>query len=168
LIIHSPLVGPSTVAPLAETLEARSWTTHVPDLRAAVASAARFGRAVASAANSVDVVIGHSGAGAFLPGAAAAAGGATAVFIDAVVPPALSPFSPSPQLSQLLDTLVVVDGVLPPWHEWWPTAVLAELVPDAELRGRITAEIPGCLERSTTRRCRCRQDDGGRQLAISS
>lgn len=42
----------------------------------------------------------------------------------------------------LLDTLPVVDGLLPPWHEWWPTDVMAELVPDQSIRRRITAEIP--------------------------
>ena len=67
LIIHSPLVGPSTVAPLAAALEALGWTTMVPDLRSAIQSPTQFSQRAARAADATDVVIGHSGAGAFLP-----------------------------------------------------------------------------------------------------
>ena len=74
MLVHSPLVGPSTMAPLAAMLRTRGWATVVPDLRSAVSAPARFGRAVAEAADSADVVVGHSGAGPFLP----AVGGTTA------------------------------------------------------------------------------------------
>lgn len=47
LIIHSPLVGPSTVAPLAAALEALDWTTKVPDLRTAIDSPNHFGQRAA-------------------------------------------------------------------------------------------------------------------------
>jgi hypothetical protein len=142
LLIHSPLVGPSTMTPLAATLRQRGWATTVADLRPAATSPAQFALAATAVADSVDVVIGHSGAGAFLPPTAASLGGATAVYIDAVVPSATAKFNPSSELLQLLDSLPIVDGMLPPWHTWWPAEVLAELVPDARLRRRITAEIP--------------------------
>lgn len=142
LIIHSPLVGPSTVQPLAAAMEALGWTTTVPDLRSAIASPARFGEGAASAVDTADIIIGHSGAGAFLPAVAAATRAATAMFIDAVVPPSEPLFTPSARLLQLLDTLPIVEGLLPPWHEWWPAGLMVELVPDMSLRRRITAEIP--------------------------
>jgi hypothetical protein len=141
LIIHSPLVGPSTVAPLAASLEALGWTTTVPDLRSMVASPELFGQRAVSAGDTADVVIAHSGAGAFLPTVAAATN-AAGVFVDAVVPTSGPVFHASAQLVQLLDTLPIVDGLLPPWHQWWPPDVMAELVPDMTLRRRIIAEIP--------------------------
>ena len=141
LILHSPLVGPSTVAQLAATMNTLGWTTTVPDLRTAIASPSLFRQRAASAAETADVVIGHSGAGAFLP-AVAEAMDAAVVFVDAVVPPPGPRVSPSAQLLQLLDKLPIVDGLLPPWHEWWPADLMAELVPDEVLRRRITAEIP--------------------------
>jgi hypothetical protein len=100
-----------------------------------------FGQRAVSAGDTADVVIAHSGAGAFLP-AVAAATTAAAIFVDAVVPTSGPEFHPSAQLVQLLDTLPIVDRMLPPWHQWWPPDVLAELVPDTMLRQRIIAEIP--------------------------
>jgi hypothetical protein len=142
LIIHSPLVGPSTVAPLAAALEALGWTTTVPDLRTAIQSPTEFAQRAAHTVDSADVVIGHSGAGAFLPAVADAMNAAITVFVDAVVPQPGSPFVTSAGLLQLLDTLPVVDGFLPPWHEWWPAGLMVELVPDPILRRRIVDEIP--------------------------
>ena len=34
------------------------------------------------------------------------------------------------------------NGVLPPYHEWFPPGTLAELVPDPARRERLIAEIP--------------------------
>ena len=67
---------------------------------------------------------------------------ATTVFVDAVVPPPGPFFTTSAPLLTFLDSLPVVDGRLPPWHEWWPADLLVELVPDETLRRLITAEIP--------------------------
>ncbi len=127
---------------LATALEALGWTTTTPDLRAANDSPQHFEqRSIAAAVAATDVVIGHSGAGAFIP-AVAEATGAALVFVDAVVPPPGPHYRPSVQVLHLLDTLPVVDGLLPPWHEWWSAELLAELVPDERIRRTITAEIP--------------------------
>ena len=80
LIVHSPLVGPATVSPLADELEALEVVADVPDLRTAVASPDTFREAASIAAAGVDVVIGHSGAGAFLPAIADATNGPTIIF----------------------------------------------------------------------------------------
>ena len=127
---------------LATALETLGWATTVPDLRAANDSLHHFARrAIDAAAATTDVVVGHSGAGAVMP-AVAEASGAGLVFVDAVVPPPGPRYVPSAQLLQLLDALPVDDGLLPPWHEWWPAELLAELVPDEVKRRTITAEIP--------------------------
>lgn len=123
-------------------MESRGWVTTVPDLRGASDSPTRYSQRAASASDAADVVIGHSGAGPFLPAVADAMHAAATVFVDAVVPTSGRSFMPTAPLVRLLDTLPVVDGRLPPWHEWWPADMLAELVPDETLRRRITAEIP--------------------------
>ena len=91
------------------------------------------------------VVVGHSAAGALLPAIAEAVGGRTsgAVFVDAMLQqPGRSWFDTAPpglaaQLRGLAD-----HGLLPPWHEWFPPGVLADLVPDRARRRRLIAEIP--------------------------
>jgi hypothetical protein len=141
VIIHSPLVGPTTVAPLAAALQALGWTTTVPDLRTANDSPEHYEQRAVAAADATDIVIGHSGAGPFMP-AVAEAMNAALVFVDAVVPPPGPLHRSSTRLLQLLDALPVVDGLLPPWHEWWPADLMAELVPDESLQRLIMAEIP--------------------------
>ena len=140
LLVHSPLVGPSSMRHLADELAAAGWAVTVPDLRdAAITPAAFVDRAIESTA-SADVVIGHSGAGAMLP-LVAAAFDATAAFVDAIVP-GREGHEPSPGFQALIDDLRVFDGSLPPWHEWWPAATLERLVPDAALRAQLIDEIP--------------------------
>lgn len=114
----------------------------MPDARAATTSPERFRRSVAAGLAGVDVLVGHSGAGAFLPILATDAGARAVVFVDAIVPAPDGPFVVAPGLVELLDALPVVDGRLAPWHEWWPAAVLAAMVPDEAVRRELTAEIP--------------------------
>ena len=115
---------------------------EVPDLRTAVASPDTFREAASIAAAGVDVVIGHSGAGAFLPAIADGTDVPTIIFVDAIVPDASDVFTPSRQLVELLDTVPTVDGLLAPWNEWWPPELMARLVPDPTQRRRIESEIP--------------------------
>jgi hypothetical protein len=37
---------------------------------------------------------------------------------------------------------LAVDGMLPPYHEWFPPGALADWVPDPQRRRRLIAEIP--------------------------
>jgi hypothetical protein len=34
------------------------------------------------------------------------------------------------------------DGLLAPWHEWFPADVIAQVLPDPEVRAAVIAEIP--------------------------
>jgi hypothetical protein len=142
LLVHSPLVGPSTMAPLAAALEATGWTTTVPDLRDALDSPARYALRAAERSHSVDVVIGHSGAGTVLPAVADRAAAVATVFVDAIVPELCDVFTPSEWFIALLDDVPTADGLLAPWHQWWPEETLARLLPDESLRQQVVAEIP--------------------------
>jgi hypothetical protein len=136
------LVGPSTVARLATALEAKGWTTTVPDLRDALDSPAEFASRAVERSDSVEVVIGHSGAGAVLPVVADRKGAAATIFIDAVVPDASARFTPSKQFTELLDDVPTTDGLLAPWHQWWPAETMADLLPDESVREQLVSEIP--------------------------
>ena len=139
--MHSPLIGPSTVTPLATALASSGWTTTVPDLRDALDSPARFASRACDHGRAADVVLGHSGAGVVLP-IVADHSAAAMIFVDAVVPDADVVYRPSAQFLELLDTVPTTDGLLAPWHEWWPAGSIARLLPDDAERLRIIAEIP--------------------------
>ncbi|HXV92753.1 MAG TPA: hypothetical protein VD813_05605 [Pseudonocardia sp.] len=46
------------------------------------------------------------------------------------------------ELGAELRRLVHPDGLLPPWHEWFPAEVVGGLLPDPRARARICAEVP--------------------------
>ncbi len=141
LLLHSPLVGPSTARPLGAALTALGWSTLIPDLRTATASLDYFWSAAVQQCPSADVVIAHSGAGAVLPTVADATGAAM-LFVDAVVPGHETRYRPAKSFVGFIDQLQVVDGYLPPWHLWWPQATLERLVPNSEERALLIEEMP--------------------------
>ncbi|HEX9259083.1 MAG TPA: hypothetical protein VF855_06050, partial [Acidimicrobiales bacterium] len=142
LVVHSPLVGPTTVRPLADSLRLRGWAVDTPDVRAGVTSPADFAALAAKGRRGIDIVIGHSGAGAVVPLVASWVGARVMVFVDAVLPARATTYQPSGRFVAFLDALPVVEGLLPPWHEWWPADAVAELLPAAEQRRVVVAEIP--------------------------
>lgn len=150
LLVHSPLLGPSSWAATAGVLAGRGYVVVTPDLTTAVtADPPRAPRFVADAvAGASDLpgpvaVVGHSGAGAFLPAIGAALGDrlGALVFVDAVVPPRHGVHETSARLRALLDEQTT-DGVLRRWLDWWPAATLAELLPGAVDRELLGADLP--------------------------
>ena len=135
-------MGPTTTRALASALAGHGWTTVAPDLRDSLSSPLTYAAAATRAAANVDVLVGHSGAGAMLPVIAHDVDATLTVFVDAIVPEATTTFTASDRLVALLDQLPIVDGRLPPWHEWWPAEILTRLVPDRRLREALTAENP--------------------------
>ncbi len=77
-----------------------------------------------------------------LPAIAADTAAPATVFIDAIVPDGADVFLPSGRFIELLDSLPVAEGLLPPWHEWWPAETLEQLLPDESLRRQVVTEIP--------------------------
>ncbi len=148
LFVHSPLVGPSSVRRLARLAAADAAAVALPDL-APSASAARphedfTGRAIEAAADLAPpvVVIGHSGAGAFLPTIGAAVGPpAFLVFVDAVLPPRAGRHRATAALLEMLDRQTE-HGVLRRWLDWWPAETVAQLVPDPADREELAADMP--------------------------
>jgi pimeloyl-ACP methyl ester carboxylesterase len=88
-------------------------------------------------------VIGHSGAGVFLPGIGAKLGeGLEAlVFVDAVVPPVVGLQRTPREMKELLDEMTV-DGLLLPWLDWWPTETIEELLANPADRAALRSDMP--------------------------
>jgi hypothetical protein len=152
LFVHSPVVGPTTWTPTADVLQQNGFGCVVPDLTGVVTAGPPYQPNLAAAAatavnDDADTValVGHSGAGPLLPAIADLVGDRTlcAVFVDALLPhPGQSWFDTAPPAlrTQLLG--MAVDGILPPWHKWFPPGAIEELVPDPGLRREFVAEIP--------------------------
>lgn len=151
VLVHSPFLGPTSLRPLADRLAATDRTALVPDLRAAITGAPvhpQLTATFAEATRTVDgaiVLIGHSGAGPLLPGLAAALprSPAALVHLDAGLPtPGRSWLDNTPaELAEQLQQQAR-GPLLPPWHEWFDTDPLTELVPDPHQRAALAAEEP--------------------------
>jgi hypothetical protein len=148
LMIHSPLVGPLTLAPLAAELRDRGFDVAVPDLRSALTQTRPVWRAiidlalVAAEENAVDVIVGHSGAGVLLPLLAERLDPAVVVYVDAVVPGSGAIYEPTREFLDFIDSLPRNDELLPPWHSWWGEETMIRLIPDQELRAHVITETP--------------------------
>lgn len=102
VLLHSPLVGPSTLTPLSAALEARGRAVIAPDLTGFATGAtpswlSDIDAAVGSIGGADRVtLIGHSGGGALMPaiGGRLRARMAAGVFVDAVVPALIAGLDP--------------------------------------------------------------------------
>ena len=150
LLVHSPLVGPSSWSDFASLARLAGADVVVPDLTGvAIARSPRWCYFVDEACSAVQhlegpvTVVGHSGAGVGLPVISAKLGDrcSSVIFMDAVVPPTSGAHRTSTNLIQLLDQQNV-DGVLRRWLEWWPDEVVRGLVPDLEQRSLLLDDMP--------------------------
>ncbi len=128
---------------LAEALGRLKWDTAVIDNTASVQSPSSFlEQAVEQIRWRRAIMIGHSGAGAFLPTVAARTQAIAAVFVDAILPPANGPVHSSVPFLEFVDTLPTVYGQLPPWSEWWPSGTMEQLIADEKTRRAVLADMP--------------------------
>jgi hypothetical protein len=147
VLVHSPVVGPSTWRWVAETLRSAGHDVVVPDLVGAAATGAPdvFAAGVVACCGSGDdtVVAAHSGAGAVLPSVIAnlIVRPRRVVFVDAGLPPCAGRFTAGGGFLPTLRGLATA-GVLPRWSQWWAPEMLAKLVPDPGRRNVIEVELP--------------------------
>ena len=116
----------------------------MPDLRHAAQSGdPRQFIAAAQAAITADteIIVGHSGAGFFLPSIADQHVVHALVFVDAGLPPLRGTATASADFIDQLRSMAV-DDVLPRWTRWWGDDVMITLVPDPQRRLEIESELP--------------------------
>jgi hypothetical protein len=151
VLIHSPVVGPTTWSPVAHELEMRGLETIVPSLLGVADAPAPQWRYVPEAeriatahASSPDMLVGHSGGGPMLPSIAAALSAEVAalIFVDSFLPAAGGsvPLAPPGFMDQL--RALATDGLLPRWSSWFGEDTMRELIPDERLRAVLVAEMP--------------------------
>ncbi|MFC4038587.1 alpha/beta fold hydrolase [Dactylosporangium siamense] len=155
VLVHSPLVGPSTWTPVAAALRALHRTAVVPSLLGVTDGPPPFWPSIADrVAGAVTdlsegrplVVVAHSNAGYFVPVIAEAVRRTSSVVAGCVIVDGAMPArtGPTPVVAPgLLDRLLprVVDGRLPPWSAWWDEDP-GPLFPDEETRRAVEAEQP--------------------------
>lgn len=132
ILVHSPLVGPLTWAPVADRLDAAvpSLVDLEPPYWRSVAER------VAAAITEPAILVAHSNAGLFIPVIARAAPVAGCLIVDGRLP------GRTGRLNDFLRSMVGDDGRLPPWTEWWGDADAAALFPDEQTRAAVCAEVP--------------------------
>jgi hypothetical protein len=152
ILVHSPVVGPTTWRPVADVLEAQGRRATIPSLQGVEDStpphwrwcADRLVEAIGAEAGPV-VLIGHSGAGPLLPivGTEISGDVRSYVFVDATIPERMgsTPIVPA-ELLEPLEALAV-DGRVPKWSRWWDDEeAMRGLVPDDAIRERLEEELP--------------------------
>jgi hypothetical protein len=150
VLVHSPLVGPTSWLPVARELDRRGRVAVVPSLlgvaEAPVPKWRHIPQAVQAATSHLTgriALVGHSGAGLLLPVIADAIDtdvGAL-IFVDSFLPPAAGSYRLAPtEFAEELRAMAS-DGVLPPWSRWFGDDAMRELVPDADLRVALEREM---------------------------
>lgn len=145
VLVHSPLVGPSSLAPTAEALERRGFRTYTPCVVGSDTGWRACPGAILAALPQLEspLLVGHSAAGLLLPSLAAPLQARGLVFVDAQLPPAKGPTPPANgAFRELLEALPVDRGRLPKWSRWWGPGGLAGLVPDRWTRETFEADLP--------------------------
>jgi hypothetical protein len=148
VLVHSPLVGPSTWSGVASELRHRGHRVVVPSL----VESATTGRWQDCVKEVVDAcsdlgacaLIGHSGAGPLLPVIACRLDEPPqcCVFVDAGVPPPAGTGALVPDEFRDQLQAIAIDGRLPKWSEWFGRGAMSALVPDIAMREAIVAELP--------------------------
>jgi hypothetical protein len=152
VLLHSPLLGPASLAPLAAELTAQGQRAETPAWpRLSGVDGAYYPTLAQGMAAAIDaggaqpvVLVAHSAAGELAPALAQALGAPLAgvVFLDAVLPhPGRSWLDGAPADTRQALRAGAQMGQLPPWDGWWPPGALEKLVPDAGARAALVAEL---------------------------
>jgi hypothetical protein len=150
-LVHSPIVGPLTWAPVAEELERRGFEVLMPVLEDGVEPRVPYWeRHAQSVANSLGgrapegvVLAAHSGAGQLLPAIAQRIASPSGyVFVDASLPEdnqsRLGQLAAElPAAAQVLGEILASGQAAPDWSD----ADLREEIPDARLRHDVIAQL---------------------------
>jgi pimeloyl-ACP methyl ester carboxylesterase len=146
VLVHSPLVGPGTWAPVAVELAKRGRKAVRPSLL----GPSDWRECVQAVCDGVAalsepfVLVSHSGSGLLLPAIADALAQQVSgmIFVDSGLPAAAGETRYMPPASLERFATLAVNGVLPPWSEWFGEEAMREVIPDERLRHALIREMP--------------------------
>ncbi len=145
MLVHGPPVGPSVWRRVAEELETRGHRVVVPDVAGVPdwQAAVEAVRTAAARLAGPAVLVGYSAAGSLLAGLTAAlpAGASAIVCVDGRLPAATGDSPTGSEEIRLHLEPLAVDGILPPWTEWWEPELYAGQRLDPELRALVEADL---------------------------
>lgn len=147
VVLPSPLLGPATYEPLAASLESLGCSVTVADLPVVPTTPqtvlAGFESVLAAGC---DVVLAHSNAGYYLP-ALVERRAVAVVAMDAALPTqdACETRLAPAQFAELIHSLPLTGGRLPPWPDWWEHSEVRPLFPDEGWFERVRREAPRLL-----------------------
>lgn len=139
VLLHAPVLGPASWAPVAAELSGRGHRVAVPSLTGFAADGPPYADHLVRLARSRlprrgagrTVLVVHSGAGVLAPHLAGALPGhpVAVLFADAALPAGTGP-TPVADAGFLpyLEGLATA-GTVPPWPQWWPPEDVAAAVP---------------------------------------
>lgn len=148
ILVHSPLVGPNSLAPTAEALRELGLQCLVPSPMTAgldIPSWRDWPDTLLGQVPSTgpSVVVGHSMGGLLAARLAGQLGAAGMICLDASIPPETGETpTVEPAFHDFVKGLPNQDGLLPPWHEWWPVDVFAGAEISSQMRARVLSDIP--------------------------
>ncbi|MEU4803439.1 hypothetical protein [Actinosynnema sp. NPDC023587] len=153
VLVHSPYLGPASLRPLADELDALGRPVLLLDVRVTVNAAPVHQRLIGGFADAVEdslvegelVLVGHSGAGPLLPAFADALETPVTglVFLDADLPaPGRSWRDDAPDDRMAHLKSISRGGLMPRWDRWYAPEELSAMVPDVRLLEEIVGEEP--------------------------
>jgi hypothetical protein len=153
VLVHSPVVGPSTWTPVADRLTGLGRAAIVPSLLDVGEGDPPFWpRVVAAVTHRLAgtdpdqpvVLVAHSNAGVFVPVIRQGMRWpvACSIFADATVPTRGSTPTAGEDFLPFLRGLADADGRLPRWTDWWQGEDMSGLFPSQRSRDVVTAELP--------------------------
>ncbi|NLX10116.1 MAG: alpha/beta hydrolase [Chloroflexi bacterium] len=145
ILIHSPLLGPLTWQPVADSLRAQGYEALTPELIDRLdGDVPLWAQQVASVdlPDAGAILVGHSGAGALLPAIGERLDAQAYIFVDAALL-----FEPATRLEMMhaedrdygreFERFLTAGGHFPNWED----AQLRDIIPDGDLRQRLLADM---------------------------
>jgi pimeloyl-ACP methyl ester carboxylesterase len=147
ILIHSPLVGPSSVMATARALGTLGFAAHVltPDALPGNTTWHDWPQRLMEALPEMDdpILVGHSAGGLLAAYLAGSLNAKSFICLDAMMPPEHGVTPPvEPDFLKFVHSLPTEEGLLPIWTDWWEGDLLAEAPMTPSLKATFLAELP--------------------------
>lgn len=147
VLIHSPLVGPTSLAPTSAVLQSHGFVVHVPtpDPACGLSSWRDWPHGLQNSLPKIDdaILVGHSAGGLLAAYLAGTLKARAFICLDAMMPPERGLTPPvDPEFMNFVRSLPTEEGMLPIWTDWWDADLLANAPLDMNTKAMFIAELP--------------------------